>query len=88
MNKIYRIIWSKTRNCYIVVSEIAKRNRKCSSALNKKIIAAFLAAGTVLSVTGSAWAETAANTPGKVDSENSVAIGKGAEAKGDSVSVL
>ena len=57
MNKIYKVIWSKTRNCYIVVSEYAKRNGKCSSSMNKKLIAAFLAAGTVMSVTGSAWAE-------------------------------
>ena len=56
MNKIYKIIWSKARNCYVVVSEIAKRNGKCSSSMNKKLIAAFLAAGTVMSVTGSAWA--------------------------------
>lgn len=56
MNKIFKIIWSKTKNSYIVVSEIAKRKGKCSSGLNKKLLAAFLAAGTVLSVTGSAWA--------------------------------
>ena len=56
MNKIYRVIWSKTKNCYVVVSEYAKHNGKCSSTLNKKLIAAFLVAGTVLSVTGSAWA--------------------------------
>ncbi|MBO5591266.1 MAG: hypothetical protein J5923_08550 [Acidaminococcaceae bacterium] len=47
MNKIYRVIWSKVRNCYVVVSEMAKRNGKCSSSLNKKIIASFLAAGLV-----------------------------------------
>ena len=28
MNKIYKVIWSKTRNCYVAVSEIAKRNGK------------------------------------------------------------
>ncbi|SFE20343.1 ESPR-type extended signal peptide-containing protein [Succiniclasticum ruminis] len=59
MNKIFKVVWSKTKNSYVVVSEIAKRNGKCSSSLNKKLIAAFLAAGTVLSVTGSAWAEPA-----------------------------
>ena len=57
MNKIYKIIWSKARNCYVVVSELAKRNGKASSGLNKKIIAAFLAAGTVMAVNGSAWAD-------------------------------
>ena len=28
MNKIYKLIWSKVRNCYVAVSEIAKRNGK------------------------------------------------------------
>ena len=32
MNKIYKVIWSKVRNCYVAVSEIAKRNGKsCTS---------------------------------------------------------
>ena len=75
MNKIYRVIWSKTKNCYIVVSEIAKRNGKCSSSLNKKIIAAFLAAGTVLSVTGSAWA----GSPYLAPDQSEVSNGSGLE---------
>ncbi|MBO6265749.1 MAG: ESPR domain-containing protein, partial [Acidaminococcaceae bacterium] len=28
MNKIFKVIWSKVRNCYVAVSEIAKRNGK------------------------------------------------------------
>ena len=24
MNKIYKVVWSKVKNCYVVVSEIAK----------------------------------------------------------------
>ena len=31
MNKIYRVIWSKVRNCYVVVSEIAKAHSKGGS---------------------------------------------------------
>lgn len=85
MNKIYKIIWSKARNCYVVVSEIAKRNGKCSSSLNKKIIASFLAAGTVLSVTGSAWAEV---PEGTASGTNAVAIGAGSSAKGNSSTVV
>ena len=34
MNKIYKIIWSKARNCYVVVSELAKRNGKCKNAFH------------------------------------------------------
>ena len=43
MNKIYKVIWSKAKNCYVVASELAKRNGKSSSSLNKKLIAAMLA---------------------------------------------
>ena len=32
MNKIYKVVWSKVRNCYVVVSELAKRNGKCKAA--------------------------------------------------------
>lgn len=28
MNKIYKVIWSRVRNCYVVVSELAKRAGK------------------------------------------------------------
>ena len=95
MNKSYRIIWSKTRNCYVVVSEIAKRNGKCSSTLNKKIIAAFLAAGTVLSVTGGAWAAQLEDTYIKINAtgeqspasvlgaQHAIAIGENVEISGN-----
>ncbi len=39
MNRIYKVVWSKTKNCYTVVSEIAKRHgkrnraRTCATAL-------------------------------------------------------
>ncbi|WP_423781336.1 ESPR domain-containing protein, partial [Acidaminococcus timonensis] len=31
MNKIYKVIYSKVRNCYVVVSELAKNNGKGTS---------------------------------------------------------
>ena len=34
MNKIYKVIWSKVRNCYVAVSEIAKRNGKGCTSVN------------------------------------------------------
>ena len=34
MNKIYKVIWSKVRNCYVAVSEIAKRNGKSCTSMN------------------------------------------------------
>ena len=36
MNKIYKVIWSKARNCYVVVSELAKRNGKNTATTDKR----------------------------------------------------
>ena len=52
MNKVYKVIWNKVRNCYMVVSEIAKRNGKCKSSVQKAIIASLLAGAIVIPATG------------------------------------
>ena len=31
MNKVYKVIWNRTKQCYIVVSEFAKRAGKVKS---------------------------------------------------------
>ena len=31
MNKIYKVIWSKVKHCYVVVSELTKRDGKSAS---------------------------------------------------------
>ena len=31
MNRTYKVIWSKARRCYVVVSELAKGQHKLSS---------------------------------------------------------
>ena len=82
MNKVYKVIWSKARNCYVVVSELAKRNGKCSSSLNKKIIAAFLAAGMTMAATVSVEAVPAVMSVGTATGTDSVAGGQGALATG------
>ena len=45
MNKIYKVVWNKARNCYVVASEFAKNQGKASSA--KRILAVLLAAGSI-----------------------------------------
>ncbi len=58
MNKIYKVIWSKTRNCYMAVSEIAKRNGKSCTSVNcggkAKGSRAVLSLALALCVTGGA----------------------------------
>ena len=36
MNKIYKLVWSKVRNAWVVVSEIAKSHGKESSPVRER----------------------------------------------------
>ena len=93
MNRIYKVIYSKARQCYIVVSELAKSNHKSSqqgadhtnTPALARIIAVALAAGALTwgSVPGVSWA--ADITPGSGDG---VAIGTGSNApKAENVAI-
>ena len=52
MNKIYKVIWSRVKRCYVVVSELVKRNHKnsggCSSVSLTGVLCAAAVAGAVL----------------------------------------
>ena len=57
MNKIYRVIWSKTKNCYVVASELAKRHTKApQSEVVNKMAALALVGALSLGFAGSAFA--------------------------------
>ena len=71
MNRIYKVVWSKAKNCYTVVSEIAKRHGKGNRA--RTCTAAFLAAFALTGVMGMSEAQAAvinANTVTIDDSGN------------------
>ena len=80
MNRIYKVIYSKARQCYIVVSELAKSNHKSSqqgadhtnTPALARIIAVALAAGALTwgSVPEVSWA--ADNTTNNVDKKVAV----------------
>ena len=57
MNRIYKVVWSKAKNCYTVVSEIAKRHGKGNRA--RTCAAAFLAAFALTGVMGMSEAQAA-----------------------------
>lgn len=92
MNRIYKVIYSKAHQCYIVVSELAKRNHKSSqpsidhsTPALARIIALALTAGALTwgSTPGISWA--ADNT---AESGNGVAIGTGSDApKAENVAI-
>ena len=50
MNKIFKVIWSKSKQCYIVVSEIAKNKTGKKKIVVASILAILAMAGTVNSV--------------------------------------
>ena len=45
MNRIYKVIWSKVKNCYVVTSELAKSHTKGCSG---KRVGRLLAVGAVV----------------------------------------
>ncbi|MFQ9400923.1 MAG: ESPR domain-containing protein [Dialister sp.] len=42
MNKIYKLIWSKTKNCWVVASELAKGHGKDKSRIKNSLLAVFV----------------------------------------------
>ncbi|OBZ32931.1 ESPR-type extended signal peptide-containing protein [Megasphaera sp. DISK 18] len=87
MNKIYKVVWSKVKNCYVVVSEIAKSHSKPVSRGSRQYVsaAAVLAAFAVLFVSNVATVQAADITVGEgsktsnyVNQVGSIAIGNNA----------
>lgn len=57
MNRVYKVIWNKVRNCYMAVAEFVKRQGKSSSSVNHRHIGAALGNKTAASLlTGNAVA--------------------------------
>ena len=50
MNKIYKVVWSKVRNAYVVVSELAKRNSKTKSQHTARVSHSLLSLAVVSSL--------------------------------------
>lgn len=75
MNKVYKVVWNRTKHCYVVVSELAKRAGKnkstCLTVVGKA--AAALGLGAVL-LMGSAGSEVYAATGNKVIGGSQTAV--------------
>ena len=81
MNKIYKVVWSKAKHCYVVTSELAKRNGKGCGARSLRIAAVTLGVAAVLLGgmgigTPTAWAD------GASDNTLTVTSGKGSSVYG------
>ena len=75
MNKIFKVVWSKSKNCYVVVSEFAKNN----SGKKKTVVAAILAA---LAMTNASISMAANTLPTNMHA-TAVGLGDGASVTGD-----
>ena len=77
MNRIYKVVWSKAKNCYTVVSEIAKRHGKGNRA--RTCAAAFLAAFALTGVMGMGEAQAAPDTNvytvNRLNANNNLTVG-------------
>lgn len=63
MNHWYRVIWSHVKHCYIVVSELAKRDGKSSRHAGKGRLTALVLAALVSLGSGVYAAEPPTATP-------------------------
>ncbi|MGO5491394.1 ESPR-type extended signal peptide-containing protein [Acidaminococcus sp. HCP3S3_H5] len=92
MNRIYKVIWSKVRNAYVVVSELAKSHGKDKSerisggagkSLKTSLLAVCAAGGLLLSGVHPVWAASSvdAGTTSNGDT-NTLAVGSGSSANG------
>ena len=75
MNKIFKVVWSKSKNCYVVVSEFAKNN----SGKKKIVVSAILA---VLAMTNASITMAANTLPTNLHA-TAVGLGAGASVTGD-----
>ena len=67
MNKIFKVVWSKTKECYVVVSEVAKNNGG-----KKKVLASVLAGLAMVGLGATVQAadmntDTSANTRNQIN---------------------
>lgn len=63
MNKIYKVVWNKARNCYVVASEFAKNHQTGSSRIKAASVAAVMAATMFLTIgTGVIYAANGTDT--------------------------
>ena len=87
MNQIYKVIWSRVKHCYVVVSEVAGRCGKNGGATSEKKSLSFRAFLCALALTGCllpgmAEASFKGGNGAVVDPNNSIAVGDDAQTAG------
>ena len=83
MNKIFKVVWSKSKQCYVVVSEIAKNTTGKKKIIVAAILAGLATQGCNVMAAGAGTPATSNNVWGKT-TPGGVAIGPNTEALGAS----
>ena len=83
MNRVYKVIWSKAKHCYVVTSEIAKSHTKGESTGRglKKLAAALLVAAALMGPNFAWAADGTATVMDKGSKEQIVYTQEGADVK-------
>lgn len=81
MNRIFKVIWSKTRNCYVVASELAKGRTKAASTGDKakRLALAAITALMLLPVGGYSYAADTATVTDTSATQQTVYTKDGAD---------
>ena len=76
MNKMYKVVWNKARNCYVVASEFAKNHQTGSSRIKAASVAAVMAATMLTIGTGVIYAAEVKSAEffNKADSQNVIEV--------------
>ena len=97
LNRIYKVVWSKTKGCYVVVSELAKRvGRNKAKAIVISSAAMAMAVSPVITNTVGAindagtgsTTSVAFGTESQATPNNAVAVGRKSKATGDSATAI
>lgn len=64
MNKIFKVVWSRVKHCYVVTSEIAKSTGRSKSSVGTATVAAMACAVALTMVGGAAQAAWTLKGPG------------------------
>ena len=83
MNKIFKVVWSKSKQCYVVVSEIAKNTTGKKKIIVAAILAGLATQGCNVMAAGAGTPAESNNVWGKA-TPGGVAIGSSAVASGAS----
>ena len=86
MNKLFKVIWSKSKQCYIVVSEVAKNTSGKKKIIVASVLAALTVSAQVATVEAAIQEGTTSGGASVALANSATASGSGAVAVGDKAS--